>query len=342
MPTPYATLRLSIAKRGQHRDATRDLQRDLRALGYLARGIDGNFGDATDRAVRALQIDLNSADTRPAAPVAIKSYAGGNAIAVSGEADPDTCAAIEAMLNDSSFPRLPRSSDPGAANRAALATVRATASTVAPAPFMAAIFEQESTGQHFRVPVGGDEDNFVTIGLDRNNAAERDRITSRGYGLGQFTIKHHPPTAQEIDEFIVDPVRNVARAFAELREKHDGFVLGPTSGTQADDRLAELPLVPLRPLCKYARNDTRYMNDCRACARAARALTIADGAPVHSGAALRYEGTQYHREATYTGVPDRSAFACDWPYAVRRYNGSGVNSYHYQTKVLLRLINGGG
>ena len=37
------------------------------------------------------------------------------------------------------------------------------------------------------------------------------------------------------------------------------------------------------------------------------------------------------------GVPDRAEFGCDWPYAVRRYNGSGPDSYHYQTTILLKL-----
>jgi hypothetical protein len=36
---------------------------------------------------------------------------------------------------------------------------------------------------------------------------------------------------------------------------------------------------------------------------------------------------------------DRTALQ-SWPYAVRRYNGAGVNSYHYQAQVLLRVLNG--
>jgi hypothetical protein len=47
--------------------------------------------------------------------------------------------------------------------------------------------------------------------------------------------------------------------------------------------------------------------------------------------------TQYHPETAYSRVPDRAQLGCDWPYAVRRYNGSGVNSYHYQFQVLQRL-----
>jgi hypothetical protein len=33
----------------------------------------------------------------------------------------------------------------------------------------------------------------------------------------------------------------------------------------------------------------------------------------------------------------RAEIPCDWPYAVRRYNGSGINSYHYQVRILRYL-----
>lgn len=39
-------------------DVIRDLQRDLRALGYLKKGIDGKFGSGTETAVKALQYSL--------------------------------------------------------------------------------------------------------------------------------------------------------------------------------------------------------------------------------------------------------------------------------------------
>ena len=42
----------------------RDLQRDLRALGYLKKGIDGKFGSGTETAVKALQHDLMNNDGR--------------------------------------------------------------------------------------------------------------------------------------------------------------------------------------------------------------------------------------------------------------------------------------
>ena len=43
----------------------------------------------------------------------------------------------------------------------------------------------------------------------------------------------------------------------------------------------------------------------------------------------------YHSRVTFV----RGASVAVRPYAVRRYNGSGVNSYHYQAQVLLRVLN---
>ena len=40
---------------------------------------------------------------------------------------------------------------------------------------------------------------------------------------------------------------------------------------------------------------------------------------------------------SYDAVPVRAKIGCDWPYAVRRYNGSGVNSYHYQTRIMRKV-----
>jgi hypothetical protein len=71
--------------------------------------------------------------------------------------------------------------------------------------------------------------------------------------------------------------------------------------------------------------------------RAVRALDPSDAessrARVPARTAGNRSGTGGHR-----GVPDRAAFGWDWPYAVRRYNGGGVDSYHYQAQVLLRFV----
>jgi peptidoglycan hydrolase-like protein with peptidoglycan-binding domain len=321
------------------------LQRDLRALGYLRQGIDGDFGSATTRAVRALQYDLlnntgssNGSDGRSA--VAMTSFnddghGGRRVTAVTGTLDEALAECLEAMLADDRVALLPSAADPAAENRAALLAIAGAVSTTAPTPYIAAMVQLESDGRHFHAPRQGDADTFVTVGLDRNDDGAPDRITSRGYGIGQYTLFHHPPRPEEVVEFISDPVRNVQHAYRELRDKFDKFVAGPHDG--ADDRKAEHPLLPLR-LCKYAPTDQRYMRDCQACAAAARKVNIVRGTPCYPGAAISYQPTQYHPSATYSGVPDRADFPCDWPYAARRYNGSGVNSFHYQTRVLLQLL----
>jgi peptidoglycan hydrolase-like protein with peptidoglycan-binding domain len=59
--------------------------------------------------------------------------------------------------------------------------------------------------------------------------------------------------------------------------------------------------------------------------------------PLHPATTETFRPTRYHPDTTYTAVPDRTKLGCDWPYALRRYNGGGVNSYHYQYEALQRL-----
>src|SRR3954466_4776635 len=94
----------------------RDLQRDLRRLGYLKSGIDGNFGSGTARAVRALQNDLLTNDGKSragdgAAPVRMIDFNRG-VTAVTGEADQALVESISAVLDNPSVPALPSSADP--------------------------------------------------------------------------------------------------------------------------------------------------------------------------------------------------------------------------------------
>ena len=189
---------------------------------------------------------------------------------------------------------------------------------------------------HFRVPTAENGDDFIVVGLDRGNQVSPDSITSRGYGIGQYTLFHHPPRPDEVTSVMSDPARNVERAVRELREKFDHFVVGPTSATRADDRIAEIGTGPLRP-CRFAPGDTRFQRDCDNCARLARTVTIETGMPCFPGSSLLFRPTPVHRETSYKNVPDRAQLGCDWPYATRRYNGGGVDSYHYQAQVLLKL-----
>lgn len=316
-----------------------DLQRDLRRLGYLKAGVDGKFGPGTEAAVRALQVDLLSNDGRGSdgrAPVALRDFNRGRIAAVTGVCDEAFAACLDELINDPAVPQLPHSNDPERANREAVAAVLALTGLPVPVPFLLTVLQQESDLYHFRVPKGADEDDVIVVGLDHNDAANPDHITSRGYGLGQFTLFHHPPTPAEIEAVMLDPRRNVERAVHELREKFDGFILGPTSGTQADDRLHEIAGRTLR-VCRYAADDPRFLRDCRNCASAAPRLSLGPDVPLYPGSRDHLLPTPYHPEQRYDDVPDRKELGCDWPYAVRRYNGSGMNSYHYQAQVLIRL-----
>ena len=317
----------------------RALQQDLRSLGYLARGIDGAFGRNTRGAIRALQYDLLHNDGAPSrsdggAPVVVSRYCRG-VTQITGVVDAATADSIEAMLSDPTFPKIPRSSAPADANKAALARVAATKSTVAPISFLLAIFQQESSSQHYVVPPHGDTDDFVVLGLDHNDGANGDHVTSRGYGLGQYTLFHHPPTAAELQDFVLDPCTNVQKSEQLLAEKFNRFVAGPAG--RAEERDVEHPLLHLR-LCKYPMSDPRYLSDCRACAQQAAKVTIGPDTPLYAGAGQTYGDAQAYATPSYSHVPDRATFACDWPYAVRRYNGAGPNSYHYQARVLRNLL----
>jgi hypothetical protein len=103
--------------------------------------------------------------------------------------------------------------------------------------------------------------------------------------------------------------------------------------------VAEHPLLPLR-LCRYTPDDPLYKRDCQACAAAVPKLNITAQTPLYAGSAQSYGEAGYYQAPHYANVPDRAAFLCDWPYAVRRYNGSGPNSFNYQAIILQNLLNG--
>ncbi|MEN6534460.1 MAG: peptidoglycan-binding domain-containing protein [Bryobacteraceae bacterium] len=318
----------------------KDLQRDLRRLGYLRTGIDGNFGKATETAVKALQYDLLTNAGKGSdgdAPVSIKDYNKNRVPEANGVVDQNLAACLAEMLGDGRFAKVPDAADPAAENRRIATELAAMRSAEVPVLFLLGIFRQESGARHFMEPSSDNDDNFVIVGLDRN-AEGKPAITSRGYGVGQYTLFHHPPSAVEVSELILNFRKNITKAVRELRSKFDRFVNGTTPGTRAEDRQAEFGRGGLR-MCKYAPEDARYLTDCRQCLRDAGQCNIRAGATrIYEGAQPLYEPTQYHREREYKGVPIRRNIGCDWPYAVRRYNGGGMNSYHYQTKVLLHVL----
>ena len=330
MPSIYQVPNLRLSRGVSSSPAlTKALQRDLRRLGYLRAGIDGVFGRETEVAVQALQYDLlHNEGTGPdgRSLACVSEYNRGRVTAVDGVVGESLAATMGEMLADERFAKVPESPDPKAENARVAVELAAMKSAEVPVPFLIGILQQESGLRHFCEPTPGNEDNFVVVGLDRN-APGKPAITSRGYGVGQYTFFHHPPTPDEVRDVILDPCANVKKAIRELAGKFAGFVNGATPAARADDRLAEAGSGPLR-LCRYAPGEPRYMSACRECLAAAGTTEIA------------LAPTQYHPESLYRGVPIRKNLGCDWPYAVRRYNGAGVNSYHYQAQVLLRVLNG--
>lgn len=343
MSTPaYAVAGLVLSQSSVFSSQVQELQQDLRSLGYGRGPIDGIFGPGTANVVEALQFDLmnndgSSSQNDGSAPVAVKSYNNGSVTALTGVVDQGLVACIGAMLADPAFPKLPASSNPAGDNQSAIAAVTSLASPPVPIPFLMAILMQESACMHYQVPGGANIDNCVTIGLDRNNKAVPAAITSRGFGIGQYTLFHHPPTADEVAGVIADPAKNVQQTVSVLNGKYNNDVNGSTPDTQADDRIAEVGAGALRS-CQYQPGDSRHMADCANClASATLANIIAGVTPVYAGSQLTYGKTQYHL-GSYQNVPVRANIPCDWPYAVRRYNGGGVDSYDYQAEVLLRVL----
>lgn len=320
----------------------RDLQRDLRRLGYLKSGIDGSFGTASETAVKALQYDLlhnvgKSSGADGTAPVKVIDYNRGRVVEVTGIVDQGLAGCIADMLDAAAFPKLPKSDDPAGDNGRILSILKGMTSQEAPIPFLLAILKQESGLKHFHEPPQNDDDTYIVVGLD-TNAGEKHIITSRGYGAGQYTLFHHPPRIEEVNDFMIDVRKNVEKAIRELREKFDGFVNGNTTGMRADDRIVEFGDGKLR-LCKYEQNDARHMRECGKCAANAGQRDILKGVtPFYQGSRFTYQPTQYYPTGSYQGVPVRERIGCDWPYAVRRYNGAGINSYHYQARVLKNLL----
>ena len=344
MPSVRYSRRGVVVKRGgtaASETQIRKLQRDLRQLGYLRNGIDGRFGSVTELAVKALQHDLLHNDARSIkndgdAPVRVLDYNRGRILEVTGIVDQQLAGCILDMLGDALFPKLPKSDNPKEENGRIISVMRDMRSPNVPIPFIMAILQQESGLKHYHEPSKNDEDAYILLGLD-TNASQRHIITSRGYGAGQYTLFHHPPKQEEVEDFMLDVGKNLQKVTRELREKFDHFLNGDTSGTKADDRIAEYGNGPLR-LCKYPMGDPQQMRRCRQCMADAGQHDIKEGlTPLYKGSAYRLVPTQYYKTATYDSVPVRKNIGCDWPYAARRYNGAGMNSYHYQAKVLKNL-----
>lgn len=312
-----------------------DLRYDLASLGYYTGSFAGGWTESLDAAIRSVRYDLTDPDSalsaryNGAGSVVRTPSSGGSRL------EPQLARCLDAMIGDPGFAKLPVSASPTAANRRALALAESAGDGIAPMRFLMAIFQHETGARHFREDDAG-APGFMTLCLDRNDGAAPDHITSRGYGLGQHTLFRQPPIQADIDSQILDPVANAKSAAYLLRDRFDYGLVSANPALRANDRFSEWPISPLR-LCKYASADPRYLSDCKACAAKAGTVDVTPGHPVYPGASLAWADTPAQSCDALQAAPDRTGFQCDWPYAVRRYNGGGIESYHYQLRVLLNL-----
>jgi hypothetical protein len=124
------------------------------------------------------------------------------------------------MLDDPNIPALPKAADPVAENRKIVPTLQPLPSPAVPIPFLLGILTQESGLKHFNEPPAGDEDRYIVVGLD-TNAADKTRVTARGYGAGQYTLFHHPPRPKEVTDFMLDVTKH--------QERFEGYPHAPNT-----------------------------------------------------------------------------------------------------------------
>jgi hypothetical protein len=306
-----------------------DLQFDLRALGYHAGEISGSWGLALDAAIRAIRHDLTHPSHAPQVAAfnregRVRTAAQGGASAV----EPALAACIAAMVDVGGVPQLPRSAEPAADNRRAVEAIARYAAGLAPAPFLGALLRAMGFRRHFREPVLGNVDDFIEMRPHRDDPAAPDHVTSRAYGLGALRLDHHPPSAGEVTDCLLEPDSSARDAVARLASAFGSAVPG-------EERRSEWPISSPRP-CVYRPTDPRHLSDCRRCAQKAKVRTIRFGSPVHPGARLVWGPTARHPNPP-PPTPDRTEFPCDWPYAARVFAGEGLEAHHARASALIDL-----
>jgi len=231
-PTKSRSKRIATKISKGSREDVANLQRDLRRLGYLQSGIDGHFGKVTESAVRALQYDLlHNSGRGPdgVAPVSVSTYNRSRVTAITGPSMSILRFVSGKMIEDEAFTKIPCSPKPREENAAIVASLSALDTVEVPVPFLVAILQQESGLRHYREPSPGNADAFLLVGLDRKRLSGS-AITSRGYGIGQHTLFHHPPSQKEVNTLMLDHRRTLGR-------RSQSCVRSSTS-TLSADRLA--------------------------------------------------------------------------------------------------------
>jgi len=167
-----------------------------------------------------------------------------------------------------------------------------------PFDFLRAILWQETGLKHY------DLDGFLFVGLD---IEEDYKVKSRGWGLGQYTIKNHPPTIEQ-QKNIIEPLKNLEFVINHLKEKFKYFC-------------------KTNRVCIYLKDDIQYLRNCKYCIENSLRATI------------KLPQANYHPKVQQEGYKDIPMFnRCDWVLAIERYNGRGSNAIAYRYEVLCKIL----
>lgn len=266
-----------------------DLQIALKLLGFMGNNYlkqcDGKWGASTDRAIQALNW-------------AIFEYANESIVPYAK--------ITELLLNTNvNWFKVPFVEDPEAENKAIVELLESKKDYIidtylVPFDFLRAILWQETNLMHY------DPDGFVFVGCDYGTF-DKYKYRSRGWGMGQYTIKNHPPN-EEQQQNIVDPIKNLEFTIRHLQGKFKSYC--------AKFRI-----------CQYKEPDNKYLRNCKTCVEESQRCDI------------KLPEANYHTKAQITGYKNVPMLdVCGWGLATERYNGAGQNAQAYKYEVLCRIL----
>lgn len=238
--------------------------------------------------------------------------------------------ALKKMWDCSDIPRITKVDNPSEANSKIREIIENKLKSSFPKPLVLAVLEQESNLMWYR------KDGYPTIGLDYNNKVQPYVITSRGLFLSQRTVFDYPFKQEQLNQY--DSVEVDLNFVVDLLNlKYDKFIVSKDPKTNDDLRSSSFGSEDLRG-CKYETSDSRYKSDCKNCVWSGDLRDYKkDRSVLGDKKQWVLKSSQYHKIKQYLQFPDYSKFPCDYLFSIRRYNGSGINSFHYLMRVLKHL-----
>lgn len=303
---------------------TQDMIKLLREFMFLKEIKSSTVQDLETRAVKSLQHEILSNDS-------LKKFNQGRVTAVDGESSLGILAVLQDMSKSPSLARLSPALNPSKGNQAMKERLSGYLNSKFPTPLVMAVLTQETNLKWYR------KDGYPLVGLDYNSDEDY-IITSRGLFYSQRTIFSYPISKKEFDS-MNDLESDMEFFFDHIFGKYQNFVVSSSAKARDDLRYSvpEFKDLDLRG-CKYEESDSKYMKDCKACLKECPSKDYLMGDSLLGNGRWIIKPTHYHRIQDYEGFPDFHHFPCDYVFTIRRYNGSGINSFHYLMRVLAHLL----